>query len=321
MKTITRNKRPDELPFTFEQIAVYGARINVWSSKETNQRLIDKWVIEGAYIRTSPDNRIELTVTEEVFTEHEQSIIDAFRVGKIVQATLNTETNAAWCDYSLPEYEKTKGKSSNWPSLFSRFPRWRIKPEEWVPTPEQQAIIDHGLKHGEGSLQMKRKDGSWITFSFSKEGSMRFWGNSFRNYEIRIKPPAVALGEGWRFLKPGEMIQDGDEWRNDGTPEWVKTSDAGCILYNDRNERYRRRIEKPTLRLMRPDEFPAVWWVLITANRRKEEIQSWCLVTEVNSKYFCYRERGILDWLYVDKTCIWSPDRKEEKSFFVEDVK
>ena len=53
--------------------------------------------------------------------------------------------------------------------------------------------------------------------------------------------PAIDPGEGWRLLKQGDVIEDGDEYYSDGDCEWMLTGAAGSRV-TDRT--YRRRVSR-----------------------------------------------------------------------------
>ena len=251
MKTITRNKRPDELPFTFELIDVSGARINVWSSTETIQLLIDIWVKEGAYIRTTPNNRIELTVTEEV--------------GLV-----------------------------------------RIKPPTDTPG-EGWRFLETGefFKRGDEFLGF---DGLWAEVF---KVDVRYDPQYHYKTRRRIKPPVEIPGEGWRLLDEGEIFEDGDEYLN-SSEEWRPTLGRRGKYDSKCHRKIRRRI-KPTLRIMRPDEFPPKWWFKVS-----DDWYSTVFMSDKGFQNICMYQA----WNDVDFYDKWS-DRPfgTEKSFFVEDVK
>lgn len=73
----------------------------------------------------------------------------------------------------------------------------------------------------------------------------------------------------------------------------------------------------PKLRPMRHDEFPAVWWF------KSSDSLAWRLVVEIidsASFVLCNGDHYFFDEPNQDKsTWQWSPDRKEIRSFFVED--
>lgn len=48
-------------------------------------------------------------------------------------------------------------------------------------------------------------------------------------------------GEGWRWLEPGEVIQDGDQWVEFGDPVNV-VAKIGCKITNGDHKTFRRRI-------------------------------------------------------------------------------
>ena len=53
--------------------------------------------------------------------------------------------------------------------------------------------------------------------------------------------PAIDPGEGWRLLKQGDVIEDGDEYYSDGDCEWMLTGAAGSRV-TDRT--YRRHVSR-----------------------------------------------------------------------------
>ena len=53
--------------------------------------------------------------------------------------------------------------------------------------------------------------------------------------------PSIDPGEGWRLLKQGDVIEDGDEYYSDGDCEWMLTGAAGSRV-TDRT--YRRRVSR-----------------------------------------------------------------------------
>jgi hypothetical protein len=85
-----------------------------------------------------------------------------------------------------------------------------------------QAVGPHKDKNGE-RCEVKHID-QGIAFGFDSDGDPSWWkcdtgnwqgaGDAYRLHIVGpwIEPPTVDVGEGWRLLEDGEVIEDGDEY-------------------------------------------------------------------------------------------------------------